>query len=359
MERICLEYIWIGGKNEIRSKTKVFNSKDIIKAENLPVWNFDGSSTGQATGVDSEVMLYPVRVFKDPLREKNGFLVLCETYTPEGLPHHTNKRFNAKKIFDAKLEEEPWFGLEQEYFMINNDTGNPLGFCKNLIAKPQGQYYCSIGAGNAFGRQIVEEHLQACITAGIQISGINAEVAPGQWEFQIGPCVGIEQGDQLWIARYLLILIAEKYNVSINFEPKPLKGDWNGSGCHTNFSTLKMREGDEQNNGLHYIDQAIQKLSTKHTEHMEVYGTGNEERMTGKHETASFDKFSHGIANRGCSIRRGNQTYKDKKGYFEDRRPSSNCDPYEVTSKIFETCCLDLGGQPPQDSHRKEAGKEA
>ena len=344
MEKVCLEYVWIGGNNEMRSKTKVFeiNSKDpfsyenIMDPEKLPVWNFDGSSTGQATGEDSEVILKPVNVFKDPLRD-NGRIVLCETYTPLGEPHPTNKRFNANKIFDTKLEEKPWYGMEQEYFMIDNDTGNPLGFHKNLIANPQGQYYCSAGTENAFGRDIAEKHLQACIKAGIQISGINAEVAPGQWEFQIGPCVGIEEGDQLWTARYLLTRIAEEYNVSINFEPKPIKGDWNGSGCHTNFSTEKMRNGTDENNGLYYIDDAIQKLSLKHKEHMEVYGTGNEERMTGKHETASYEKFSDGIANRGCSIRRGNQTYKDKKGYFEDRRPSSNCDPYLVTSKIFET----------------------
>ena len=342
MGKVCLEYIWIGGNNEMRSKTKVFDINNeeqlekIMNPENLPIWNYDGSSTGQATGEDSEVILKPVSVFKDPHRE-NGRIVLCETYTPLGEPHPTNYRFDAKKIFDKNLEEKPWYGMEQEYFMINNETGNPLGFEKNLIANPQGQYYCSVGAENAFGRKIAEKHLQACIEAGIQISGINAEVAPGQWEFQIGPCVGIDEGDQLWTARYLLVKIAEEYNVSIDFEPKPLKGDWNGSGCHTNFSTEKMRNGTDDNYCLHYIDEAIKKLSLKHKEHMEVYGTGNEERMTGKHETASYEKFTDGIANRGCSIRRGNQTYKDKKGYFEDRRPSSNCDPYLVTSKIFET----------------------
>jgi glutamine synthetase len=339
MERICLEYVWVGGNNELRSKTKVFEKPNTtnINLDALPIWNFDGSSTGQACGEDSEIILKPVKIFNDPFRE-NGNIVLCDTYLPNGENHPTNNRFQANIIFSKDLEEKPWFGLEQEYFMIDNNTGMPIGFCKNLVAKPQGQYYCSSGADNAFGRNIAEEHLQSCIKAGIKISGINAEVAPGQWEFQIGPCEGIEEGDHMWTARYLLIRIAEKYNVSINFEPKPLKGDWNGSGCHTNFSTLKMREGDHHNNGLHYIDEAIHRLSLKHKEHMDVYGTGNEERMTGKHETASYDRFSDGIANRGCSIRRGNQTYNDKQGYFEDRRPSSNCDPYLVTSKIFETC---------------------
>lgn len=341
MEKICLEYVWIGGNKELRSKTKVLHidtssSKEKLLLENLPEWNFDGSSTAQAIGEDSEVIIKPVRLFIDPLRT-NGRIVLCETYTATGEVHPTNHRKWANDIFNTDLDLKPWYGIEQEYFMINKSSGNPIGFVNNLVANPQGQYYCSIGAENAFGRCVAEEHLQACIKAGIKISGINAEVAPGQWEFQIGPCEGIEEGDHLWIARYLLIRIAEKYNICIDFEPKPVKGDWNGSGCHTNFSTLPMREGSKDHDGLYYIDEAIQKLSLKHIEHMNLYGEGNQERMTGKHETASYDTFSDGIANRGCSIRRGNETVKNRQGYFEDRRPSSNCDPYLVTGKIFET----------------------
>ena len=223
---------------------------------------------------------------------------------------------------------------------MDPNTNKPLGFPQNGFPNAQGQYYCSAGAQNAFGRQVAEEHLEACVYAGIKISGVNAEVAPGQWEFQIGPCVGIEEGDHLWMARYLLNRVAEKHGVVVDLEPKPVKGDWNGSGCHANYSTKNMREGTEGKSGLEYIDEAIEKLSHKHMEHMEVYGSGNEQRMTGEHETASYDTFSHGVANRGASIRRGNQTVKDGKGYFEDRRPSSNCDPYLVTGKMFETTLL-------------------
>ena len=340
MGKTCLEYIWIGGNNELRGKTKVVEIETTnITLNQISTWNYDGSSTNQASGEDSEVILKPAAIFNDPFRE-NGYIVLCDTYLPNGEHHTTNNRFNAKKIFDKKLDEKPWYGLEQEYFLIDNNTGNPLGFCKNLIANQQGQYYCSVGANNAFGRDIAEEHLQACIKAGIKISGINAEVAPGQWEFQIGPCVGIEEGDHLWMARYLLQRVAEQHGVIVNLEPKPVKGDWNGSGCHTNYSTKNMRNGKDNKTGLDYIHDAIEKLSMKHDEHMKVYGTGNDERMTGKHETASFDKFSHGIANRGASVRIGNDNYKNQKGYFEDRRPSSNCDPYSVTGIIFETTCL-------------------
>jgi len=331
------EYIWLGGNSEFRSKTRVFD-QEIRLLDQLPEWNYDGSSTEQAQGTDSEVILVPRQIFPDPIRGGNAILVLCETTRPDGTYLENSHRHWANEIFEKNKGAEPWFGLEQEYFMINTVTQKPLGYDEN---KTQGQFYCSVGAENAFGRDLAEEHLHVCIAAGIKISGINAEVAPGQWEFQIGPCVGIEEGDHLWMARYLLVRLAEKYNITIDFEPKPLEGDWNGSGCHANYSTKEMREGTFGKTGLEHIDEAIEKLSHKHMEHMAVYGSGNEKRMTGAHETASYDTFSHGVANRGASIRRGNDTVKKGKGYFEDRRPSSNCDPYLVTGMLFKTTVTD------------------
>lgn len=337
-----VEYVWLGGSKELRSKTKVLPTQ-IESIDDLPEWNFDGSSTNQAAGEDSEVLIRPVSLFVDPFREEymSGFIVLCDTYTPNGEPLETNSRVWAKELFDKKLEEKPWYGIEQEYFVIDRKTKLPLGFPLNGNPDPQGQYYCSVGAKNTFGRTIAEQHLSACLKAGVRISGINAEVAPGQWEFQVGPCEGIESGDHLWMARYLLLRVAENNGYDINFEPKPIKGDWNGSGCHTNYSTLNMREGLNDKNGIDFINEAIEKLSKKHMEHMEVYGTGNEQRMTGQHETADYKHFSYGIANRGASIRIGNKNSLDKKGYFEDRRPSSNMDPYLVTGILFKTTCLD------------------
>jgi len=334
--KTLVEYVWIGGEQEVRCKTRVM-SGEITTLEQLPVWNFDGSSTKQAEGHYSEVLINPVALFSDPFRKEHHKIVFCETLHPDGTPHKTNNRHWANKLFNQALHEKPWFGLEQEYFMMNTITGNPLGI---EGAKEQGQYYCSAGAKNAFGREIAEEHLAACIHAGIRISGINAEVAPGQWEYQIGPCVGIEEGDHLWMARYLLERVAEKYGVSIDIEPKPVKGDWNGSGCHANYSTQNMREGCGEKTGLEYIHEAIEKLSENHTEHMEVYGLHNDERMSGAHETADYHTFSSGIANRGASVRIGNDVSRDKKGYFEDRRPGSNCDPYLVTGMLFKTTVL-------------------
>ena len=331
------EYIWIGGNNELRSKCRVMNECDKDSIYSYPDWNYDGSSTGQAIGSDSEVIMKARAVFKCPFRSGDNRMILCDTYLPNGQPHITNHRAGAVEIFDKKIEEEPWFGLEQEYFLIDLKTGKPLG-CEVSIPE-QGPFYCGVGGGNALGRDIVEDHLEKCLYAGLRMSGINTEVAPAQWEFQIGPSLGIEAGDHLWVARYILNRVCEKYGVRVDLTPKLLK-EINGSGCHANFSTKGMREGTAEKTGLELIDEAIMKLSKKHLEHMMIYGEGNKERMTGHHETASYDEFSFGRANRGKSVRIGNDTINNKKGYFEDRRPGSNCDPYLVTAKIFETCCL-------------------
>ncbi len=339
--KIVIEYIWIGGSGELRSKARVIDANERIFQDMtlIPFWNYDGSSTEQANGKLSEVMISPIKVSKCPFRRGNNLIVLCDAYDHEWKPIATNTRFNANRIFGAKLHEEPWFGIEQEFFLYDIKTSKPLGFNGETIDEPkkQGQYYCSVGAGNAYGRHIIDEALDNMLFAGLSVSGINAEVAPGQWEYQIGPATGIDAGDQLWISRYILERTAEKYNVRIEYHPKPLgtTGDWNGSGCHTNFSTYAMRKPG----GIDVIYDAIKKLEKKHAEHMEVYGQFNQMRMSGKHETACFDNFTYGVANRGASVRIGNSVFADKKGYFEDRRPASNADPYLVTSKIFDTSC--------------------
>lgn len=334
-----IEYVWIGGNNELRSKTKVIEGP-VKSVDDLPNWNYDGSSTGQAQGGDSEVIIKPRALFCNPFQRRNGFLVMCDTYQPSGAPLKNNHRHSAKRTFDEKLDEEPWFGLEQEYYLMNPSTNYPMGF-NPYENQTQGQYYCSVGAENAFGREIAERHMNYCIEAGIKISGMNAEVGIGQWEYQIGPCVGIEMGDHLWMARYIMQRVAEEYNAIVNIDPKPLEGEWNGSGCHANYSTKNMREGSNGIQGIQFIEKAITKLESTHAEHMKVYGDDNNKRMTGKHETANFDKFTSGIADRGASVRIGNETYSNCQGYFEDRRPGSNCDPYLVSGYLFKTTCLD------------------
>lgn len=335
MNYTLADYVWIGGNGELRSKTKVIYQQGAsvdLGLEDFPYWNYDGSSTDQADGNTSEIFIHPKRVFNCPFR-KRGKIILCDTYTPDLVPAKNNHRYFAEKIFRKYADQKPWYGLEQEYYIFDVSSNMPIGF--NPYGK-QGQYYCSVGGQNAFCRNISDEHLEACLNAGINISGTNAEVAPCQWEFQVGPVEGIDASDQLWIARYILERISEKYNTYIVYDPKPLKGDWNGSGCHTNFSSENMRnEG-----GLMVINKAIEKLKEKHMEHMEIYGKNNTERMTGEHETSDYYTFSCGIGSRKSSVRIPNETMINKMGYFEDRRPAANMDPYQVTSKILETIML-------------------
>jgi len=322
--------------------------------ENLPKWNYDGSSTDQAPGDDSEVILKPCRIFKDPFRlRKDGafnVLLMCDTYTPAGKALDTNSRAKVKPTFDKYVDQQTWFGMEQEFTLFNLDEKTPLGWPEGgFPSRPQGPYYCSVGPENCFGRAIVEAHYKACLFSGITLSGCNGEVMPGQQEYQVGPVVGIDAGDQLMMSRYILQRVCEDFQVYCTFHPKPMAGDWNGAGMHTNVSTKIMRE----DGGIKEIYKAIYKLGAKHLEHIAVYGEGNDLRLTGKHETASINQFLYGVANRGASIRIGRDTEEDGKGYFEDRRPASNADPYVVTGKIMETI---MGPDAPEikPSNRKE-----
>lgn len=343
MAKFKLEYIWLDGNKptqELRSKTKVVDRgelKHVPRAEDLPEWSFDGSSTGQATGEDSDCILKPVRVVKDPIRNDNcSFLVLCEVLNTDGTPHPTNTRAELVKVAKKYQSEEMWFGIEQEYFMLDQNNialGWPGG---NHVPKQQGHYYCGIGADRVFGREVSEAHLDACLKAGIDICGTNVEVAPGQHEYQVGPLDPVSMADQLWLSRYLLNRIGEKQGVIIALDPKPYRGDWNGSGAHTNLSTKLMRE----NGGIKHIEIACKKLAKKHKLHMDNYGAGNDKRMTGEFETSNYDTFTYSIdSNRGQSVRVPVGVRKAGKGYMEDRRPSSNCDPNVVCRLLMETIC--------------------
>jgi len=332
------EYVWVDADSNLRCKTKTLKRSDHkvhLDYKQYPVWNFDGSSTGQAPGTDSEIELYPVKVVRDPFRGGDNVLVLCECRTPEGLPAKGNHRFSAQAIFERKevKKEHPWYGFEQEYTLFQHDGKTPLGWPPGSFPPPQGPYYCSIGCEKAFGRDIAEAHYRACMYSHLNISGINAEVMPGQWEFQVGPCEGIDAGDQLMLARYILKRVAEMFGAIVSLHPKPIKGDWNGSGLHTNFSTESMRVDD----GYSAIMAAMPKLEEKHAEHIKVYGKGNHERLTGSHETSSLSEFSFGIAHRGASIRVPRHVVKDQKGYLEDRRPASSACPYLVSARMAET----------------------
>jgi glutamine synthetase len=323
------EYIWIDGTKptaKLRSKAKV-----VPEGQEPPIWGFDGSSTQQAPGANSDCVLRPVFVCPDPIRGGNNKLVMAEVLLPDMTPHETNTRAACAEVAKKYAREEAWFGVEQEYTFF--DGAKPLGWPDNGFPAPQGGYYCGVGADEVFGRDVVEAHLDNCIRAGLSIYGINAEVMPAQWEFQVGALPAPLIADQLWVARWLLYRTGEDFGVSATLYPKPVKGDWNGAGAHTNFSTKAMRQS------LDACIAAAEALGKRHDLHIANYGYGIEERLTGLHETCSYKEFRYGVSDRGASVRIPWQVAKEKKGYIEDRRPNANMDPYVTTRLIIETVC--------------------
>ncbi len=324
-----LEYVWLDGytpEPNLRSKTKIVDAAP-KSLDDLALWGFDGSSTQQAEGHSSDCVLKPVAFYPDSSR-KNGFLVMCEVLLPDLTPHPTNHRATVAEDNDL------WIGLEQEYFFMEN--GRPLGFPDSGYPSPQGPYYTGIGykyVGD-IARQIVEEHLDLCLDAGINHEGINAEVAKGQWEFQVFAKGSKKIGDDMWIARYLMLRLCEKYGLDIEFHCKPIRGDWNGSGMHCNFSTKYLREVG----GKEYFEKLMAAFDKYKDEHIAVYGPDNHLRLTGLHETQSIDKFNWGIANRGASIRVPHSFVNNNyKGYLEDRRPNSAANPYKIVARVLQT----------------------
>ncbi len=323
------EYIWMDGAEPTqkpRCKTKI-----VKKGKEPPIWGFDGSSTNQAEGHASDCVLKPVCIVPDPIRGGDDKLVMCEVLNIDMTPHPTNTRAKLTAVAEKYKAADIWFGIEQEYTFFEGIK--PLGWPDNGFPAPQFGYYCGVGADEVFGRDIVEEHMQACLDAGLLFEGINAEVMPAQWEFQIGAADPVTVSDHMWLARWLLYRIAENYGVSATLAPKPVKGDWNGAGAHTNFSTKKMRES------IVACENAAKALGEEHELHIANYGYGIEDRLTGKHETCSYKQFKYGVSNRGASVRIPWQVAVDGKGYIEDRRPCANMDPYVVTRLITNTVC--------------------
>ncbi|MBT6490545.1 MAG: glutamine synthetase [Deltaproteobacteria bacterium] len=346
-QTIKAEYLWLDGAHptqELRSKTRILrveNTQELC-VKDIPDWGYDGSSTYQATGGDSDLTLKPVFTTNDPIRSGNSIVVLCEVMYADGRPHESNHRAQLRDVLDkGAAGEQAWFGFEQEYTFFMEQ--NPLGWPNGGYPAPQGPFYCSVGANVAYGRKVVERHTDACLDAGLLLFGTNAEVMPGQWEFQIGFRGDTNENidplicaDHLWVARWMLHRIAEDEGIQVSFENKPIKGDWNGAGMHTNFSTANMRS---KFTGMGTIENAIAALGNKHQEHIAIYGAGLAERLTGEHETCSITQFRHGVADRGASIRIPRHVSQDGYGYIEDRRPGANANPYQVCSRILMSVC--------------------
>lgn len=362
---VLAEYLWLDGAvptRQVRSKTRVIKVSNNPTIEEFPEWSFDGSSTNQATGDDSDCLLQPVSFVNDPIRGAGNFLVMCEVNNPDGTAHISNSRAQLRNVLSAGANKlEPWVGFEQEYTLFQHR--NPLGWPEDGFPGPQGPYYCGVGSREVFGRKLAEHHAKICLEAGIAFYGLNAEVMPGQWEFQIGyRGAGDSAGDVLtvsdhtWMARWLLRRIGEDYGFYPSFDNKPIKGDWNGAGMHTNFSTNETRD---KSKGQAAIDNAIANLSKKHAEHIKIYGAGLSDRLTGLHETCDIDTFKAGAADRGCSIRIPQSVHQKGYGYFEDRRPGANADPYLVAAKLCATVAnideaiLTFNSWPRQENAKK------
>ena len=339
---IVAEYIWQDGTlptHKLRSKTKIFQfdtNEKILSISDVPQWTFDGSSTGQASGDRSDCVLVPVSMIFDPTREKNHervhVLVLCEVFNSDGTPHATNTRVGLRNVVAKTLDHDPLFGIEQEYTLFKD--GKPLGWPVGGYPPQQGPFYCGVGSDEVFGRDLVEEHLAACLDSRIAICGVNAEVMPGQWEFQIGTADALTVADHLIFARWILYRLGEKHGIVAKLDPKPV-AELNGAGAHTNFSTRKMRE----QGGMDHIEAACERLRRCHSWHITNYGHGIEQRLTGHHETCSYKDFRAGVSDRGASIRIPLHVAQDGCGYLEDRRPCANVDPYVVTRLLLETIC--------------------
>jgi glutamine synthetase len=336
-----LEYLWLDGHEtpNIRSKTRYINldtGEGFLKIDQIPEWGFDGSSTEQASGDSSDCVLKPVSLFNntvDTTVGSNSYIVMCEVYNVDGTPHESNTRAELIRQMESIDDDRPngdfWFGIEQEYTLIDTSTGRPYGWPDTGYPEPQGRYYCGVGGDVVKMRDLVHEHAMCCISAGIPLCGTNAEVMLSQWEYQIGPSDPVKICDYLWVSRFMLEVLAEMKGVGVSLKPKHVEGDWNGSGAHINFSTKHMRENTEDEE---YIESVCTLLEAYHNHHIKNYGVGNENRLTGKHETQRIDKFSYGKSDRGASIR-----IPSKGGYLEDRRPASNMDPYKAVRCLVES----------------------
>ena len=339
MNNLRLVYLWLDGYEtpNIRSKTKYIESwHEAFDVENVPEWGFDGSSTMQAEGDNSDCVLKPVKLYNHPFGNDfsgNSLIVLCEVYNKDGSPHKSNTRAKLVELAEQYKDSEMWFGIEQEYVFMDPQTERPYGWPEKGFPSPQGRYYCGVGGDVTTLRNVVDAHASICNNMRIPIGGTNAEVMLSQWEYQIGTASPIDICDDLWVARYVLEIVAQREGAYVSLAPKPIQGDWNGSGAHINFSTKRLREeGGEQ-----YITNIIKLLMDSHEEHIDEYGIDNELRLTGEHETQHIDVFSSGDSDRGASIRIPPVTAETYKGYLEDRRPAANMDPYRAVAKLVET----------------------
>eukprot|EP00434_Breviolum_minutum_P027703 symbB.v1.2.024504.t1/scaffold2326.1/size131277/8 len=341
--KVQAEYVWIDSDywdgNSFDLCCKTLTLPDVpLSLDDVPIWSYSGDDA-------KDIVIVPRRTYRDPFRGGDNVLVLADTYQePSGdeQDHGKATKFNARAACQAAMQqaedigEDPWFGFEQEYYLIDPKSKWPLGWPAGKYPDKDTAFYCSVGSTKVVAREIIEAHYRACLYAGVMIGGINSEVAPAQWEFQVGPASGTQGADDLWMARYILQRLCEEYNVGVTFDPKPVPKQA-GIGCHTNYSNMATRSAP---GGMDAIKKQCERLRQEHAKHIASYGIGNERRLTGKDDTAAMSDFSWGIGDRAASIRIGCKVAMRDCGYYEDRRPAANMDPYLVSQLLVETTLL-------------------
>jgi glutamine synthetase len=342
MNVYSLEYVWLDAKGTPRSKTKMVRGQpsEHLSVSDVPMWSFDGSSTGQAEGCDSDVFLKPVRVYENPFYvDIYGWFVLCECVNRDGSPHVSNTRALCMSAEERFTEHEPWFGIEQEYMVFERDGRVPYGWMtdQNPGLGHTTDYYCGVGGDRAFGRYISEGHAITCVQAGINLCGTNFEVTASQLEYQVGPSPPTKLADDLIMSRYILLRSTEDYDCSVSFEPKPYTQrvgggeEWNGSGGHCNFSDNKTRGPD----GLTEIRAHCTRMSANYPALLAACGDDNHLRLTGSNEAPDPTIFTMGEGNRGASVRIPHQVLAAGNGYLEFRAPGANVDPYVLLNALM------------------------
>lgn len=343
--KTCVEYFWVTAKNDAVSKTKIvdFPTKPTVPSD-FPAFYADASSVfgvpfadlglyDPATNADCK--LHPVRMAPFPFRSGypgGSYLVLCEVLNhQDDTPHPTNTRAALRAVMKEVAAQEPWIGIEQEYRLWAVEKGD-AGDTLNELTTGQGQRF-------------VDEHMLACVQAGIPFVGSNREALTDCWEFQVGgPGVDpLMAADQLWMARWLLYRVAETSGLAVDLDPAPAVGFWNGLSTHTNFSTKAMRT---PKGGYAHIIAACEALKGAVDKHLAVYGEPEFSRRVAEHRPVSvpcrFTEFSYGVADRLASVRIPGHVAVRGHGYIEDRRPCVDADPYEVAKALLETICLRL-----------------
>jgi len=324
--RIIFDYVWLDGADPagLRSITHVHYRRFFSLTASPPIKTFAGLSTNQSNEELSDCLLVPVRVYPNPFRA-NGKLVLAEVCTPEKQPHASNYRHSLAQVTRTTRSKGPLFGIEQEYYLTRNPGQDIFKSDTN---------YCGVGTASVFSRAIVARHLDLCLITNIHITGYNAEATRGQWEFQVGPDDPLTVADDLIIARYILLRLAEEDNLNVSFNPVPENMSFNMSGAHVNFSDRKTRCA----NGLSALEQKIHKLETSHIEAIAILGTDNERRL--RANNPKYQSFKSGRLDRSAAIRIPLLTVRKNSGHFEDRRPGANINPYRylhfLLTKLYD-----------------------